>query len=95
MEAAQDTAQASAADVENTRLSLQTELAVDYMQLRIADAARRVLEETVAAYERSLVLTQNRYNAGVAARVEIVQAETQLLGARASLIDIQATRAQL
>jgi len=95
VEAAQDTAQASAADVENTRLSLQAELAIDYLQLRVADAARRVLEETVAAYERSLVLTQNRYNAGVAARVDVVQGEAQLLSARASLVDIQATRAQL
>jgi NodT family efflux transporter outer membrane factor (OMF) lipoprotein len=95
VEAAQDTAEASAADVENTRLSLQTELAADYLQLRVADAARRVLEDTVSAYERSLVLTQNRYNAGVAARVEVVQGEAQLLAARASLIDIQATRAQL
>jgi len=95
VEAAQETAQASAADVENTRLSLQSELAIDYLQLRVADAARRVLEDTVAAYERSLVLTQNRYNAGVAARVDVVQGEAQLLAARASLVDIQATRAQL
>ena len=95
VEAAQDTAQASAADVENTRLSLQAELASDYLQLRVADAARRVLEETVAGYERSLVLTQNRYNAGVAARVDVVQGEAQLLAARASLVDIEATRAQL
>jgi NodT family efflux transporter outer membrane factor (OMF) lipoprotein len=95
VEAAEDTAQASQAQIENTRLSLQAELAVDYMQLRVADAARRVLRETVATYERSLVLTRNRYTAGVAARVEVVQAETQLLGARASLIDIEATRAQL
>jgi NodT family efflux transporter outer membrane factor (OMF) lipoprotein len=95
VEAAQDTAQATAADVENTRLSLQSELAVDYLQLRVADAGRRILEATVAAYERSLVLTQNRYAAGVAARSDVVLAETQLLGARASLIDIDATRAQL
>jgi NodT family efflux transporter outer membrane factor (OMF) lipoprotein len=95
VEAAQETAQASAADVENTRLSLQSEVAIDYLQLRVADAARRVLEETVAGYERSLVLTQNRYTAGVAARVDVVQGEAQLLAARASLVDIQATRAQL
>jgi NodT family efflux transporter outer membrane factor (OMF) lipoprotein len=95
VEAAEDTAQASAADVENTRLSLQTELAVDYFQLRVFDAARRVLVATVDAYERSLTLTQNRYNAGVAARVDVVQAEAQLLGARASLVDVDASRAQL
>ena len=95
VEAAQDTAQATQADLENTRLALQTELANDYLLLRVADAGRRVLQETVAAYERSLVLTQNRYAAGVVARSDVVAAETQLLGARASFIDIDATRAQL
>jgi NodT family efflux transporter outer membrane factor (OMF) lipoprotein len=95
VEAAQDTAQATQADLENTRLALQTELASDYLLLRVADAARRVLADTVAAYERSLVLTQNRYAAGVVARTDVVAAEAQLLGARASLIDIEATRAQL
>jgi NodT family efflux transporter outer membrane factor (OMF) lipoprotein len=95
VEAAQDNAAASAADVEATRLSLQAELASDYLQLRVADAGRRVLQDTVAAFERSLVLTQNRYAAGIVARVDVVQAETQLLGARASLVDIEATRAQL
>ncbi len=95
VEAAQDTAAASAADLAATRLSLQSELAADYLQLRVADATRRIFEETVAAFERSLVLTQNRYVAGVVARVDVVQAETQLLGARASLLDIEATRAQL
>jgi NodT family efflux transporter outer membrane factor (OMF) lipoprotein len=95
VEAAQDTAQATQADLENTRLALQAELASDYLLLRVADAGKRVLQDTVAAYERSLVLTQNRYAAGVAARTDVVAAETQLLGARASLIDIDATRAQL
>jgi NodT family efflux transporter outer membrane factor (OMF) lipoprotein len=95
VESAEAARAASAADVEATRLSLQAELAADYLQLRIADAARRVLQETVAAFERSLVLTQNRYAAGVAARVDVVQAETQLLNVRASLVDIEATRAQL
>jgi len=95
VESAQAAQAASAADVESTRLSLQAELAADYLQLRIADAARRVLQETLAAFERSLVLTQNRYAAGVAARVDVVQAETQLLNVRASLVDIEATRAQL
>ncbi|HVO87660.1 MAG TPA: efflux transporter outer membrane subunit [Casimicrobiaceae bacterium] len=94
VEASGDLAQASAADLENVRLSIQAQVAQNYLTLRVTDAAQRVLQETVAAYERSLTLTQNRYNAGVAARAEVVQAETQLLGARASLVDIRATRAQ-
>jgi NodT family efflux transporter outer membrane factor (OMF) lipoprotein len=51
-------------------------------------------QDTVDAYQRSLALTQNRYAAGVAARADVVQAETQLLTARANLIDIANTRAQ-
>jgi len=94
IESAGDSAQASAADLENTRLSIQADVAQNYLSLRVTDAAERVLQETVAAYQRSLTLTQNRYNAGVAARAEVVQAQTQLLGAQASLVDIKATRAQ-
>jgi len=94
IEASETTAQATAADLENVRLSLQTELALDYLQLRVADATKRVLVDTVAAYERSFTLTQNRYNAGVAARADVVQAETQLLSAKVNLVDIANTRAQ-
>jgi len=94
VEASETSAQASAADLANTQLSLQAELAQDYLQLRVADAIKRVLQDTVAAYERSLTLTQNRYNSGVVARADVVQAETQLLSAKANLIDIGSTRAQ-
>lgn len=94
VEASETGAQASAADLANTRLSLQSELALAYLQLRVADGIKRVLQDTVAAYERSMTLTQNRYNAGVAARADVVQAETQLLSAKVNLIDIANTRAQ-
>lgn len=95
IEASEDSAQASAADLENARLSLQTDLAQTYLALRVTDAQRRVLDDTVAAYERSLALTQNRYAVGVAARAEVVQAQTQLLGAKVQTVDVQAARAQL
>ncbi|HSC98284.1 MAG TPA: efflux transporter outer membrane subunit [Casimicrobiaceae bacterium] len=95
VESSSEQARASAADLENTRLSIQTELATDYLQLRIVDAAERVLLDTVQAYQRSLTLTENRYNAGVVARVDVVQAQSQLLSAQASLIDIRASRAQV
>jgi len=95
VESSSEQARASAADLENTRLSIQSELATDYLQLRIVDAAERVLLDTVQAYQRSLTLTENRYNAGVVARVDVVQAQSQLLSAQASLIDIRASRAQL
>lgn len=87
--------QASAADLEAARLSAYATLAQNYLSLRIADATRRVLEDTVAAYQRTLELTQNRYAAGVAARVDVVQAEVQLKSTQAQLIDIGVERAQL
>jgi NodT family efflux transporter outer membrane factor (OMF) lipoprotein len=87
--------QASAADLENARLSARATLAQNYFALRVADATRATLEETVAAVDRTLKLTQNRYAAGVAARVDVVQAEVQLKSAQAQLIDIGVQRAQL
>lgn len=87
--------QASAADLESVRLASQAALVQTYIALRLADAQRRLLEETVGAYERSLRLTRNRYAAGVAARVDVVQAEVQLKSAQAQLVDVGLDRAQL
>jgi NodT family efflux transporter outer membrane factor (OMF) lipoprotein len=87
--------QASAADLEAIRLSLQSELAINYFQLRVADVQRELLEDSVKAFERSLAVTQNRYRAGVAARVDVVQAETQLKSTEAQALDLRVTRAQL
>jgi NodT family efflux transporter outer membrane factor (OMF) lipoprotein len=87
-------AQASEATLENTRLSLQATLAQTYFQLRISDEQKRLLEDTVRAYQKSLQLTQNQYNVGVAARSDVVTAETQLKTAQVSLIDLGVTRAQ-
>jgi NodT family efflux transporter outer membrane factor (OMF) lipoprotein len=88
-------AQASEGDLAGALLSAQAALALDYFSLRIVDAQRRVYDETVAAYERSLQLTRNRYSAGVASRADVVQAEAQLLSARAQGIDLATQRAQL
>ena len=95
VEASEAGAQASAGDLEATRLSLQAQLAQDYFALRIADRDKKLLDETVAAYARSLELTQNRYNAGVAARSDVVQAEAQLQAAQVQAVDIGVSRAQL
>ncbi|MEP6482982.1 MAG: efflux transporter outer membrane subunit, partial [Rudaea sp.] len=88
-------AQASAATFESTRLSLHAELATDYFQLRIVDEQKRLLDETVEGYRRSLQLTQNQYNVGVAARSDVVQAETQLKSAQVQAIDLGISRTQL
>jgi len=87
--------QASAADLEAARLSARAALAQNYFALRVDDATRQLLEDTVAAYERTLVLTRNRYAAGVVAKVDVVQAEVQWKSAQAQLIDLGVERAQL
>ncbi len=87
--------QASAADLESARLSAQSELASNYFQLRVSDAQKQLLNNTVAAYAKSLELTKNRYNVGVAGRVDVAQAETQLKSAEAQALDLGVQRAQL
>ncbi len=94
VEAARSTAQASAADVESVRLSLQAELAADYFQLRTLDAEEQLLNNTVTAFEKALELTQNRYRGGVSSAVDVAQAQTQLETTRAQTIDLQVQRAQ-
>jgi NodT family efflux transporter outer membrane factor (OMF) lipoprotein len=87
-------AQASAADLAAARLSAQSELAQSYFQLRVLDVQRQLLEDTVAAFGKSLQLTKNRYAAGVVGKVDVVQAETQLKSTQAQAIDIGVQRAQ-
>jgi NodT family efflux transporter outer membrane factor (OMF) lipoprotein len=87
-------AQASAADLETARLLAQAELAFDYFQLRVLDQQRQLLDDTVAAFQKSLELTRNRYNAGVAGKVDLVQAETLLKSTQAQAIDVGVQRAQ-
>ena len=83
VEAGEANYQASDAQLEAARLSARAALAQNYFALRVADVTKRLLEDTVKAYARSLELTQNRYQSGVAARVDVVQAEVQLKSAQA------------
>jgi len=86
-------AQASAAELANIRLSAQAELATNYFNLRAQDSLAALLQETVAAYERSLSIAQNQYGAGVAARSDVITAQTQLQSTKAQLIAAQTSRA--
>jgi NodT family efflux transporter outer membrane factor (OMF) lipoprotein len=95
VEAARAGEQASAADLEAAKLSIQAEIATDYFQLRVTDVTRDLLDDTVKAFQTSLDVTRNRYRAGVAGRVDIVQAEAQLLSTQAQAIDLRVTRATL
>ncbi len=87
-------AQASAADLENTRLTAQAELAVDYFQLRGQDALKQLLDSTVVAYEESLKLTKALYETGIDSDEAVAQAETQLEATRAEDTNIGILRSQ-
>jgi len=95
VEAGRASAEASAADLQAARLSAQAQLAQDYLQLRILDAQQQLLEDTIDAYQKSLQLTQNQYAAGVAAKVDVIQAQTQLKSTQAQALDVGVQRAQL
>jgi NodT family efflux transporter outer membrane factor (OMF) lipoprotein len=87
-------AQASAAQLETARLSYQSELAQDYFSLHGVDGDQDLLERTVKDYEQYLDLTKARFDAGIASDSDVAQAEAQLEGARASLIELGTARAQ-
>lgn len=86
---------ASAADLAASRLSLQSELTQDYLQLRVMDQQIKLLNDTVSAYQRSLKLTENQYNAGIVTKADVAQARTQLKSTEAQAIDLKYQRAQL
>ncbi|MBV9697536.1 MAG: efflux transporter outer membrane subunit [Gammaproteobacteria bacterium] len=95
VEANRENAQASAADLASMLLSEQAALAQSYFQLRITDLDLGVLERSLDAYQRALEVTQNRYQAGVAQRSDVTQAQTQLQNAKAQWLDVGITRATL
>jgi NodT family efflux transporter outer membrane factor (OMF) lipoprotein len=86
-------AQASAADIANARLSAQGALATDYFYLRGADAQSKLLSDTVRDYQRSLDITKNQYTVGVAARSDVITAQVQLDTAQAELVNTGVARA--
>jgi NodT family efflux transporter outer membrane factor (OMF) lipoprotein len=88
-------AQASAGELASARLSAQGSLATDYLQLRVADELRRLLEASVKAYSEALRIVKNQYKGGTADESAVGQAEAQLDGTRAQLIAVGVTRAQL
>ena len=88
-------AQASAADLASALLSARGELAVNYFSLRQTDAQKALLEATLSGYQRTLEIAQNRYTAGIAAKTDVLQAQSQLASARAEDAGLMRTRAQL
>src|SRR5258707_4658970 len=92
--AAREEAQASAADYETAKLSLEAELALDYFELSSADAQRQLLDNTVKAYTDNLQLTLGRFKGGVAPRSDVAQAQTQLDTTTVQDTDVTVQRAQ-
>jgi len=90
---AREQAQASAADLETSRLSLHAELAVDYFNLRSADAQIKLLDNTVKAFQSALQLTEDRYNGGASPLSDVTQARTQLQAAEVQATDVDIQRA--
>lgn len=90
-----ESTQATAADVESVRLSIQAELALDYFVLRSLDGERRILEDAVVNFEKALALTRNRFEGGVANRVDLEEAQTQLEATRAQAIDVTEQRLKM
>jgi NodT family efflux transporter outer membrane factor (OMF) lipoprotein len=95
VEASQAGLEASAADLAAAQLSAQAELATNYFQLRSLDAQRQYLDESCDNYRKNVELINNRYQAGIAARVDLLQAETQLKSTQAQALDLGVQRAQL
>ncbi len=87
-------AQASAAELENVRLSDEAELAVDYYQLRTQDSLKGVFDATVAAYQQTLELNRSLYRSGLGNDESVAQAEAQLKAAQAQDTNLGILRAQ-
>ncbi|KQU85268.1 RND transporter [Variovorax sp. Root318D1] len=95
VEAGNADAQASADDLAAARLSIQTTLAQDYLQIRVIDLQRDLYASTIAAYAKALDLTQHQYAAGTVLRSDVALAQSQFKTADAQAVDLEAQRSQL
>jgi NodT family efflux transporter outer membrane factor (OMF) lipoprotein len=92
--ASREEAQATAGDLATVNLSLHAELAYDYLELRSADAQKKLLDDTVKTYQDALQLTVNRFEGGAAPKSDVAQAQTQLQATMVQDTDIAVQRAQ-
>ena len=94
IEVQQGTAQVTAANLANATLAAQSSLAAAYVQVRFADSLEDLLTRTIEEYKRSLTIAQNQYNAGTAAKSDVITAQAQVLNQQAALIAAGVSRAQ-
>jgi NodT family efflux transporter outer membrane factor (OMF) lipoprotein len=91
---AQYAAQVSAADLENERLTEQASLAEYYFEIRGQDALQKILDETVAADEKAVEVTQAAYDTGIGDYISVVEAKATLEAAQSQAINVKVARAQ-
>ncbi|HEY0760619.1 MAG TPA: efflux transporter outer membrane subunit [Acidisarcina sp.] len=94
VESARATTQASASDLANAELSIRTELALDYLQLRGLDVQKQLLDQTIISFQKAYELTQTRFHGGVSSESDVAQAETLLESTRAQDTEIDVARSQ-
>lgn len=85
-------AQASAADYALTRLSLQAELASDYVALRGLDAQLSVYEDSIRYFQAAVEITHMRQGGAIGAGLDVSRAENQLYAAQAEHDNVEAAR---
>jgi NodT family efflux transporter outer membrane factor (OMF) lipoprotein len=91
---AQYSAQVSAADLENERLTEQAALAQYFFEIRGQDMLQRIFDQTVEADQKSLELTRGLYDTGIDDQISVAQAETTLQSAQAGATNVGIARAQ-
>ncbi len=94
IEVQQAGAETNAALLANATLAAQSALGLAYMTLREADSLEDLLARTIEDYKRGVTITQNQYNAGTAAKSDVITAQALLLNAQAALIAAGVSRAQ-
>src|SRR6202789_4514290 len=85
-------AQASAADLATARLSLEAELADDYIALRGFDAELEVLRQSIVAYQKAVEVARLRSEGKIASGLDLARALSQLDSAQAQETETQLQR---
>ena len=95
VEADTSAAQASAADLDNAKLSAQAALATAYFNLRAADLQIALLTRTIAEYKRNYGIVDNQFKAGFSVTAgDVATADAQIATTEAQLFNVRSQRAQ-
>jgi NodT family efflux transporter outer membrane factor (OMF) lipoprotein len=91
---AQYASQVSAADLEVEKLTEQSDLAEYYFEIRGQDMLQQILDQTVAADQKSLDAAQGAYDTGTGDQIAVVEAKATLQAAQSSDVNVGLLRAQ-